>query len=294
MVIHYKWCCANLQEIYVLDLLIGIVHTYYALQEEILAFHLPLDDSRKILDSSTNNKICHYNPSAAYVHWKTPTFDSCSQPQCKLKVSLLSTKALVSKDSYIHDTSASPSFISNPNPYKPPTELNKLSDIDNCQVFWVTWLKLVLLLPTVEIIAPGKPRQEVSSDLPLLQSSDSFFVLAPVLSLGPETAPLLSQGELLDAKNCDDVSIRLPKAAGAPCPGKNDDGKSPVNLVGLTSASNAALQSPVSTIKGLTSTIQLLKTYDYNVTQTRPGYHTLHMCCPTLPSKEGLECLCPL
>jgi hypothetical protein len=184
------------------------------------------------------------------------------------------TKTPSSKDSLLHDTSAPPSFISNPDPYEPPTEPNELDDIDNLEIFQATRLRLASLLPTVETIAPGKPRQEISSDLTPLQSSASALVPAPVSSPGSETPPLLPQGEPLDGENCEDVSIRLTAGHGAPCPDKKD-AEVPVDLVGSTAVPLASLPSAASTFKGSTSTIRAPKIYDYNVTRTGPGYCTL-------------------
>jgi len=194
------------------------------------------------------------------------------------------TKTRLSEDSHLHDPSAPSSFISNPDPYAPPTEPNELDDIDNFQIFRATRLKPVSLLPTIETIVPENPRQEVSLDLTPFQSTHSVLIPSPVSSPGSETSPLLPQ-EPLDSENCDGVSVRLP--AGAPCPDKKG-AEAPADHVGSTGASLAALQSAASTFK---DTIRVPRIYDHNVTRTGPGYHTLYSAlnrpegmAPTVPT----------
>jgi hypothetical protein len=194
------------------------------------------------------------------------------------------TKTRLSEDSHLHDPSTPPSFISNPDPFEPPTEPNEVDDIDNFQIFRATRLKSVSLLPTTETIAPGNLRQEVSLDLTPFQSTRSVLIPTPVSSPGSETPPLLPQGELLDIENCDDVSVRLP--AGAPCPDKKD-AEAPVDLVGSTGASLAVLPSAASTFKGPTSAIRVPRIYDYNVTRTGPAYRTPRS-TPHRPERKSL------
>lgn len=188
------------------------------------------------------------------------------------------TKTRLFEDSHLHDPSAPPSFISNPDPCEPPTEPNELGDIDSFQIFPTTRLKPVSLLPTTETIAPGNPRQEVSLDLTPFQSTHSILIPAPVSSPGSETPPFLPQGEPLDTENCDDVSVSLP--AGAPYPDKKD-AEAPVDLVDSTGASLAAA---ASTFK---DTIQVPRIYDYNVTRTGPGYRTPRS-VPHRPERKAL------
>ncbi|KIM41563.1 hypothetical protein M413DRAFT_11095 [Hebeloma cylindrosporum] len=192
------------------------------------------------------------------------------------------SRSQLSDDSHLHDTTAPPSFISNPDPspYEPSAEPNEhqLHYIEDFQIHRATRVKLASSLPRVETIAPSESKSEILSDSIPLQSSDSELVPLSVLAPVSEAAPLPSQGEHLETENYDDISVSQPAAAAAAtrCPA--------IRKNASTIAPLTAVRFAASTFTGPTHR-PAPRMYDYNVARPRPGYRTVRSALQRSDSK---------